>query len=60
MRPDPFANLFGPLDGAQIPGGCEHCDAFQTVDAVEAHIWSLTVHHDDWCPILKPTKGAKK
>jgi hypothetical protein len=56
-----LTNLFGPLDGAEIPGGCDYCDAFQTVEAVQAGVWGITVHHDNWCPILKKaTKGAKK
>lgn len=52
-RPPPstaFTDLFGPLDGAQIPGGCEHCDAYQTVTPIESGAWKMTVHHDDWCP----------
>lgn len=50
---DAMANALGPMDGAQIPGGCDQCDAYQTVTPVEVGVWSLTVHHDDWCPILR-------
>ena len=52
-RPDVFdliRGILGPLDGAHIPGGCDHCDAYQTVAPVEAGVWTITVHHDDWCP----------
>jgi len=42
----------GPLDGARLPGGCGHCNAYQTVLAIEAGIWNLNVHHDEWCPVL--------
>jgi hypothetical protein len=48
---DPIVNLLGPLDGAAIPGGCDRCDAYQTVTAVSNGIWSLTIHHDDDCPV---------
>jgi hypothetical protein len=42
----------GPLDGAEIPGGCDHCDAYQTVKPSGAGVWAITVHHDDWCPVV--------
>jgi hypothetical protein len=47
-----LADLFGPLDGTQVPGGCEHCNAYQTVTPIEAGAWRITVHHDSWCPFL--------
>jgi hypothetical protein len=45
-----ITNMFGALDGAEIPGGCDDCDAYQTVRPITAGGWSLTTHHDDWCP----------
>lgn len=48
-----LADVLGPLDGARIPGGCDHCDAYQTVAPFAAGVWTITVHHDDWCPMLK-------
>ena len=51
-RNDPLVNLLGPLDGQRIPGGCVHCDAYQTVRPISAGIWDITVHHDRWCPVL--------
>ena len=44
--------LLGPLDGARVPGGCEDCDAYQTVEAATLGVWVLNVHHDDDCPFL--------
>jgi hypothetical protein len=49
---DDLARTLGPLDGARIPGGCEVCDAYQTVAPAVAGVWTITVHHDDWCPQL--------
>ena len=49
--------MLGPLDGAQIPGGCDHCDAYQTVAPIEAGVWTMTVHHDDDCPVLTQPEG---
>ena len=40
----------GPLEGAKIPGGCDHCNAYQVVKPIEAGVWSIGVYHDDWCP----------
>jgi len=53
MRKGDLANAFGSLEGAEIPGGCDFCDAVQTVEPVKAGIWLPTVHHDPRCPTLK-------
>ena len=42
------------LDAAiplQVPGGCDHCDAYQRI---QLETWSVSIvtHHDDWCPFL--------
>lgn len=47
-----MADFFGPLDGQKIPGGCDHCDAYQTAEPVSAGLWSVKVYHDDDCPWL--------
>ena len=53
--------LIAALDGAQLPGGCHHCDAYQTIKTnayglPKAH--AVTVHHDDWCPLYRRIKRA--
>jgi hypothetical protein len=49
--------VFAALDGAVIPGGCEHCDAEQRpwVDALG--ILHITISHDDWCRFLRRIEG---
>jgi hypothetical protein len=37
------------LDGAKIPGGCEDCDAYQTLHVIDRGLTRLNIHHDDWC-----------
>lgn len=49
---DAVTQLLGPLDGARIPGGCDTCDAYQTVRRLARGVWDVTVYHDDWCPFL--------
>lgn len=55
LRPtNPASMTIRAADGATIPGGCEHCDAYQTV---HADYWGpdlhrITMHHDNWCPFL--------
>lgn len=44
------ARMLGPLEGARVPGGCDYCDAHQTVEPVAAGVWMFNVHHDEWCP----------
>jgi hypothetical protein len=50
---NPASAMLAALDGAQIPGGCDHCDAYQKVTA-HAHglpgIHMISVFHDDDCP----------
>ena len=53
QSPRRVRRTLGPLDGAQIPGGCDHCDAYQEVVPVSAGVWSINVHHDEWCPFLQ-------
>jgi hypothetical protein len=45
------------LIGSQICGGCESCDAFQTVAARRPGAYVLTVHHDAWCPEQQDREG---
>ena len=47
-----LAAILGPLDGARILGGCDHCDADQTVEPAAAGVWIINVRHDDHCPVL--------
>jgi hypothetical protein len=65
-RTNPVDAILAEVVGQQIPGGCEHCDAYQTVatardkfaavigdddpDDYLAGCFVCTVHHDDWCP----------
>lgn len=45
-----LARTLGPIEGQEIPGGCDDCDAYQTADPVKAGVWTITVHHDADCP----------
>lgn len=42
------------LDGSRIPGGCDDCGGYQTVESDPAHPGTtyLATHHDDGCPFL--------
>jgi hypothetical protein len=40
------------LAGRHLPGGCDDCDADQTVTQTSDGVYVLTVHHDDGCPFL--------
>jgi hypothetical protein len=50
------ARQLGPLDGERISGGCNTCDAYQTVKPAVAGVWRITVHHDEECPTLAAMK----
>lgn len=44
--------MLGPLDGEKIPGGCEQCNAYQTAELLGPGVWNISVHHDEWCPMI--------
>jgi hypothetical protein len=46
--------------GQRIPGGCDSCKAYQTVEVEEPGVYALHVHHDDWCPVLRSMKAGAK
>ena len=50
-----MTRLFEHLLGQTIPGGCESCNAVQTVtrDPAEANLFRLEVGHDDGCPVYR-------
>lgn len=52
--------LLGPVDGRRIPGGCDQCDAYQTVTVVEAGLFVMTVHHDDNCSFLRAYEKRRR
>jgi hypothetical protein len=51
---NPASELIRSMDGAQVPGGCDQCDAYQVVvaDRWGPNMHSIEVRHDDWCPWL--------
>ncbi len=59
---DGLNQTMSALDGAHIPGGCDHCDAYQVIRANQLTMGGVTemghgvhtieVHHDDDCPVL--------
>lgn len=46
-------DLFDRAEGTKIPGGCDRCDAYQTVESSLLGVYIIRVHHDDWCPFLR-------
>jgi hypothetical protein len=63
LRPtNPASMLIRAHDGAHIPGGCDHCNAYQVV---HADYWGrdlhrLAIHHDDWCPWFTARKAVER
>lgn len=47
-------------DGARIRGGCDDCDAYQTVTADKwgSGMHAITIHHDDHCPDYQRMSAA--
>ncbi len=49
------------LDGAEAPGGCDSCDAFQRLvaDKYGHDQHAINVYHDDDCPRLIRSIGSQ-
>jgi hypothetical protein len=56
---DPLRDVLGPLDGGRIPGGCDSCDAYQVPTCIARNVWTIVVHHDDWCPQLRGSRNEE-
>lgn len=59
-RTKPASMLIRAHDGVRIPGGCDTCNAYQSIraDAHGANVHAITVHHDDWCPTYQRKTAA--
>ncbi len=56
---DRLVNVFGPLDGMEVPGGCEYCDAYQRFTVLGGGVYRVDILHDDWCPELARIEGRR-
>lgn len=48
----PLSSALDAMTGRRLPGGCDDCNAYQTVTQADQGMYVLTVHHDDDCPFL--------
>lgn len=46
----PAASALDAMTGHRIPGGCDDCTAYQTVEQHAPGLYVLAVHHDLTCP----------
>ena len=53
-----FEDLLSSIGDSHIPGGCDLCDAYQTLEQAERGMHLLTIHHDDWCPELRAAEAG--
>ena len=52
------ASALDQMAGHRMPGGCDDCDAYQTVRLVGS-IYVLAVHHDQTCPYYRGDTHAQ-
>lgn len=52
-------DFFSGMQGRRIPGGCEECQAYQTVVS-DGRLHRITVHHDNTCPTYRAMKKENK
>jgi hypothetical protein len=56
---NPVINMLGALDGAELPGGCASCDAYQRVRNAGGGVFVIDVYHDDDCPVLAAKEASQ-
>ncbi len=54
-----FLDGLAALEGLRLPGGCDECDAYQTVDASHAPFYRINIHHDESCPSYRAMLEAQ-
>ncbi|MGA8724138.1 MAG: hypothetical protein WB565_03800 [Acidimicrobiales bacterium] len=54
---DHLDQVLGALAGQSLPGGCDDCNAEQTIAQISPGVWTMTVAHDDDCPFLRTQVG---
>lgn len=52
MTDDCTRSVLDAMTGRRLPGGCDDCNAYQTVTTQGGGLYVLTVHHDETCPWL--------
>ena len=45
-------DLFEQTEDQPLPGGCELCDAYQTLTVIAPGVYGMAIAHEDWCPVL--------
>jgi hypothetical protein len=55
---DILRDMAQQFDGTRILGGCDDCDAYQTMEMVEPTVAVIHIHHDDDCPTLARHQGT--
>jgi len=46
-------SVLDQMTGHRMPGGCDDCSAFQSVEKQANGVYVLTVNHDGCCPFLR-------
>lgn len=52
-RQTPVRSHLDAMTDRRLPGGCDDCDAYQTVTQHGNGVYVLTVHHDASCPYYR-------
>jgi hypothetical protein len=60
QRPSPLNSSLDGMTGRRLPGGCDDCNAYQTMTRAGGGLYLLTTHHDDTCPALAASEEAAK
>ncbi len=49
----PIGSALDAMTGHRMPGGCDDCHAYQTIEQQTPGVYLLAVWHDNGCPELR-------
>jgi hypothetical protein len=50
LQRNPVHDLLDSFVGLEVDGGCDDCDAYQTIERIDVGVYVNHVFHDDTCP----------
>ena len=56
-KPSPMLDA---MTGKRIPGGCDDCDAYQTMREEAPGVYVLQVSHDETCPFYRQARARRE
>ena len=57
--PEAALAVLGALEGVEVPGGCDHCDAHQVLTDLGDRVWNLRTWHEAGCLRYQSSRASQ-